>query len=166
MDLYELGKIAGNVALLLYIITLLPGIGARLGIQNKWFSLLRLYRRKIGIIMFLTAGAHVICTKLIFIQKLSDLLPQGTFEIMGMLAIECLLLLFLTSNNFSIKKLRIWWFRIQRLTYFALFFIFLHVALIKLSVWSVLMGVTVVLQLTSFFVAYKKTHSFISGRPI
>jgi DMSO/TMAO reductase YedYZ heme-binding membrane subunit len=166
MLIYEVGKKFGDFSVITYIVTLLPGMGERFNIKNSLLSILRSYRRYIGILMYIFALTHISLTKLFFVTTLDGILPQGSYEVMGLVAILSLLFLFLSSNNISMSRLKIWWYRIQRLTYIAMFFIFLHVALVSISTWTILMGVTTLLQITSFIAVYKRVHSLTGGRPV
>jgi DMSO/TMAO reductase YedYZ heme-binding membrane subunit len=166
LSFYNIGNVMGEFSLITYLLTLLPGMGERFGLKNNILSVLRIYRRYIGILMFTLAIVHVFLVKIIFIVKIVDVIPQGIFEVMGVSALFILIFPFITSNNVSMGKLKIWWHRIQRLTYGAMFFIFFHVSLIRLSVWSVAMGGVIIFQIASFIAIYKKTHSFTGGRPL
>lgn len=162
---YNIGSLCGQASLITYILTLLPGIGERLGLRNKILAILRIYRRYLGILMYFFAFAHISFVKIFFLDSLQGALPQGTSETMGAIAFMILLLLFLTSNNLSLSGLRIWWYRIQRFTYLVMFFVFLHVAFFRLNFLSALMGLVVVLEMASFVVIIRKTGSLTGGKP-
>lgn len=136
----------GQLSLLLYILTLLPGIATRFKIILLPFTVLRLYRRHIGISMYLFALSHMILSGVLFSQE--------PFIFFSQIAMIILFILFITSNNFSQTKLNQLWFKIQQLTYFVMFFIFLHVALIDFGILSILLLLTIVLQIFSF--VYKR----------
>lgn len=163
--LFSMGTIFAKTALISFVLTLLPGIGERLGIKNKGIAILKIYRREIGILMYLAALVHVTLSKVIIIVSTQDLLNPFLFEIMGSISLLTLFWLFITSNTASQVKLRLNWYRIQRLTYIGMFFIFLHVALLRFSIWTVLMGMTIVLQVMSFIAVYRRTGSLIGGKP-
>lgn len=163
--IYQIGSVCGQASLITYILTLLPGIGERFELRNRALAILRIYRRYMGILMYLFAFTHIAFVKIFFLDSILGVLPQGASEMMGATAFIILLSLFITSNNKSLSSLRIWWYRIQRLTYLAMFFIFLHVAFIRINFWSVLVGVVVILEMVSFIVGYKKTHSLTGGKP-
>lgn len=163
--IFSIGSFLGKIALILFITTLLPGIGERFGIQNKLLALLRIFRREIGILMYITAITHVTLAKLVITTSFKELLMPMPFEIMGSLSLFILFFLFITSNTFSQVKLRLNWYRIQRLAYIGMFLIFLHVAFLKLSIWTVLMGILIIVQAASFIALYKRTKSFTGGKP-
>lgn len=163
---FGLGNTLGQFALILYVVTLLPGIGDRLGIKNKILVLLKIYRREAGILMYLLALIHVTLEKLLITTSITELFTLLPFEIMGALSLLVLFFLFITSNTFSLIRLRLNWYRIHRLTYIGMSFIFLHVSLVKFSNWTILMGFVLILQLISFIVVYRRTGSFTGGRPL
>lgn len=163
--LFSTGTIFAKTALISFILTLLPGLCERLGIKHKGIALLKIYRREIGILMYLAALVHVTLSKVIIIESLQDVLTPFPFEIMGSVSLLILFLLFITSNTISLVKLRLNWYRIQRLTYIGMFFIFLHVAFLSFSIWSILMGIIIILQVVSFIVVYRRTGSFNGGKP-
>lgn len=149
-NFYYLGVWLGRLGLLFYILTTLPGISRRFGFKYKLFALLHIFRRYIGISMYLSVSIHFWFVRGIpwFIKGFLKL-PPALFEVMGLTAYVLTFFMFLTSNDFSIAKLGVWWYRIHKLTYIIIFFIFLHVALQRLSIWTVLIGITLFLQITS-----------------
>jgi sulfoxide reductase heme-binding subunit YedZ len=136
------GKL-GTASLLLFSLTLLPGIIMRLKLVPKLTlpiaTLITPFRRHIGILMFITAFVHMsfsstlpyIALQLISTGKVVLPPPFRLFEQIGLIGWMLLLPVWLTSNDFSMKKLGKWWKRLQRLTYLALWLIFIHVALQK-----------------------------------
>lgn len=148
---YQLGVACGKVALVLYIITVIPGIARRFTIRNKILSLLTIFRRYIGILMYLFASIHFSFVRIIGL--LSDTWSSWNFvlfELFGIIAVSLLFLLFITSNDLSLKRFNQWWYRIHKLTYIAMWFIFLHIAVQRISIWTILMGITLFLQVSSF----------------
>lgn len=163
--LMQISDKLGTLSLLLFVLTLLPGIITRLQINQKSLSIIAiiitLFRRQLGILMFITAFLHMslgttlplIAFQLIPIANLSALsiaekirlsaraFPPTlrSFEQIGMVAWMILLPVWLTSNDFSQKLLGKKWKTLQRLTYVALWFIFIHVALQKESLALVLL---------------------------
>lgn len=125
------GNSLGTLALLLFLTTLLPGIFSRFKIFPLVGASIVLFRRQIGILMFIVAMIHS------FYVSTIPAVMTGTFgpefvtsrEILGSLSLIILLPVWLTSNNISQKFFGKFWINIQRLTYFALIAIFAHVAL-------------------------------------
>lgn len=148
---YEIGVMAGKASLLLYILTVLPGVARRLRWKQKIFALLMVFRRYIGILMFVAAFMHywfVQGVEFFIHGNLPNTIPL--FLVAGFIAFYIAVPLGLTSNDFSVNKLGLWWNRIHSLTYILMWAIFAHVALQRLSIWTVLMGVTTALQLAAF----------------
>lgn len=153
---YNWGRTAGRTALSLFIIILIPGIFERFGIKHKLIALLRIFRRYLGIGMYLLVFMHLSFLWLISAVKTGVFFPILLFQLFGLSGAITLFFLFITSNDLSVRKLNIWWYRIHRLIYIAMFFIFFHVALQRLSIWSVLMGLTIILMISSFIYSYLK----------
>lgn len=150
---YAIGISCGRIALIFFILALIPGITSRFGLKHKLLSLLRIFRRYIGISMYLFVIIHSSFVKFLTILALKQILPFLLFELFGLSAFIVLFFLFITSNDFSVNHLGIWWYRLHRLIYLAMWLIFFHVALQRLSIWSVLFGVTLCFQVLSFFVS-------------
>lgn len=159
ITLFTLGNKVGEASLIAYLLTLLPGMGARFGIKNNILSLLRIYRRYIGISMYLLSLVHIVLVKAIFASTVAELLPEGTFEIMGSFSLILLFFLFITSNDISVRFLRGRWYDIQRITNIAMFFILLHISLVKISFWTVLTGIFVIAQIMSFITNYQRKQN-------
>jgi DMSO/TMAO reductase YedYZ heme-binding membrane subunit len=149
----------GRSALLLLLIVITPGILGRFNIQIKISRIITLYRRRLGILVFLIAFTHF---HLIFLPKVSGTEPimLQTFQVMGLTALVILSLLFLTSNNFSQRKLGKWWKRIHRLVYVVVLLILIHTFMQRVSIWSVLAGIFFILEITSLAYAFIKGKSF------
>jgi sulfoxide reductase heme-binding subunit YedZ len=71
------------------------------------------------------------------------------FQSVGFFALVLLSFLFITSNNFSVKKLGKWWKRIHRLIYVILLLVLIHTALQRVSIYSVLAAFFVSLEIAS-----------------
>lgn len=181
----ELGSNLGTVSLILFCLTLLPGIITRLQILPQLTlpiaTMITPFRRHLGISMFLTAFVHMslsstlphIALTLLTIrsvlpmtldQKLPIILaslppPFRLFEQVSIIGWLLLLPVWLTSNDFSQKRLGKWWKRVQRLTYLAIWFIMAHLAL-QGAGWALAVGVFAVLEITSWVVFwYRKRLS-------
>lgn len=155
--IYDLGKNFGILALIFFMITMIPGILKRLQlfpeISNPVIITITLFRRHLGIIMFLLAFIHNLFSRLLpmivrygFGPELSNL---ATFELMGSISLLILFPVWLTSNDFSQKKLGKFWKKLQSLTYIAIFFIFMHVAL-QNSNWAIAAFVIIIAQVASW----------------
>jgi sulfoxide reductase heme-binding subunit YedZ len=145
-DSYQLGLYFGRAALMVYMLTLVPGICRRLRVRHRVISLLTLYRRQLGIAMYILALLHAA----LFVQFT---LAIPTFKLFGLLALITLTPLFLTANTYAVRKLKYNWKRLHQLTYVALGFIVLHTALNRWSSFAGAALVTLALLCTSFVVA-------------
>ncbi len=147
---YEFGLNTGEAAVLLFIITLIPGMMKRFGFKHKLLSLLMIFRRYVGILMYICVLAHGVIVRIVPSLQSGSFVTLQLFEIFGFLSNFLLILLFVTSNDWSTKKLGIWWYRLHRLIYGIMWLVFFHVALQKMSVWTVFMGITVTAMMLSF----------------
>lgn len=146
------GASFGQIALILYLITLLPGILKRFGVLPPLRTMLMLFRRQFGVLMFLTGGMHSAYTTTVYLIKDPNFTPDmlQNFHQMGVLAWWVLFPLWVTSNDLAVKKLGKFWDWVHRLTYLALLLIFLHVALMGSTGWAVLTGSVIALELGSW----------------
>lgn len=163
----ELGGKLGTFSMILFVVTLLPGIIMRLKVIPKITlpiaTLITPFRRHLGILMFITAFVHMsfsstlpyIALQLISTGKVVLPPPFRLFEQIALIAWWLLLPVWLTSNDFSMKKLGKWWKRLQRLTYLALWFIFAHVALQSKPV-ALLLLVVGLLELYSWVSVWRR----------
>jgi DMSO/TMAO reductase YedYZ heme-binding membrane subunit len=154
---YRLAPWMGRVGIVAYSLTTIPGIARRLRVQHKLIALLMIYRRDIGVSMYLFVTIHYffligIAT---WFQKIF-VVPTPLFQTMGLTAYVLTFFLFATSNDFSVRRLGSWWHTIHKLTYIIIVFIFLHVALQRVSVWSILIGATLLAQASSHVVAFMR----------
>jgi len=150
-EYYKWGNLFGEIAVLIYLVSLVPGIFQRFGINHSVITVVRVYRRHIGISMFLFALSHMIIKRFpVFVVDFSTI---PTFELMGTISLMIFLLLFITSNNLSQKILGVGWVYLQKLTYVGMLFVFLHLALVGSVKWGVLLWITIVVELVSFYVA-------------
>lgn len=146
----------GQAALVLLGIVVLPGILGRLGIEIKLTRIITLFRRQLGITTFILAFTHYQHVR--FAQMISTgfNFKLVLFEIFGFSALAIMSLLFLTSNNFSQKKLGKWWKRLHRLIYVILWLLVLHTGLQRISTWSVLILTVASLEIFSLIYSYSK----------
>lgn len=151
----RLGVTLGKCAILVFVVTLVPGTATRLGLKHRVFSLIRIFRRYLGILMYILVFAHSW-----FVSIFPRLLtwPQSgtirTFELFGTAASILLFLLFITSNDWSVSRLKVWWYRLHRLVYIIMWLVLFHVGLQRMSIWTILMGAVVTFVMASFVVGY------------
>jgi DMSO/TMAO reductase YedYZ heme-binding membrane subunit len=140
----------GRVALFLLFLVVTPGILGRFNIQIKVTRIITLFRRNLGILMYLIVLTHY---HLVNLPKIAGIEPFTLsfplFQSVGFFALVLLSFLFITSNNFSVKKLGKWWKRIHRLIYVILLLVLIHTALQRVSIYSVLAAFFVSLEIAS-----------------
>jgi DMSO/TMAO reductase YedYZ heme-binding membrane subunit len=146
----ERASMFGEIAVLLYVLTLLPGIARRFRWKYKGVSILMIYRRYIGILAAVCVLLHG------WFERGIDWLLRGQFhgpimlfEFFGLIAGCIFLILGITSNDVSTKKMGVWWGRIHTLTYVLVWGIFFHIAFVETSEWAVLLGLTGLLVIIS-----------------
>ena len=150
---YNLAVNFGRVGIVFYILTVLPGMFRRFGFKHKYISILMIFRRYLGIFMFLSVLIHffVIRGADMLFSKVTITLVPPLFQQLGIIALFLLIPMFLTSNDVSVKFLGVWWKWIHKLTYIIIWFVMLHVVLQRVSLWSVLISVVLIGQVASFF---------------
>lgn len=159
---YNLGRHLGQFALVLLGLAVLPGILGRLRIEIKLSRIINLFRRQLGITVFLFGFVHYS-----FVRMLPQLagvflfnIPSPIlFENFGVLALFTLFWLFITSNNASVRKLGPWWKHLHRFVYVALWFLVLHTALQRISIWSAGIFTVAVLEVVSLIYDYFKKRN-------
>lgn len=157
---YNLARNLGQTALLVYVLTTIPGITKRFKIQHRLIQLIMLFRRYFGITVFLLAFTHFMWLRGISLLQKGIFSSQlATFELMGASALFLLFWMFLTSNDQSTKFLGPWWKRLHRVTYIIVWFIFLHVALQSKAPWMWIIGIDAVAQVASHI------YNFLQQKP-
>src|SRR3989338_1064745 len=149
---YNLALLSGKISVIIFILVMIPGIARRFCIVSKLVFPLMIYRRYMGISMFLFALFHASVIRLVsFTQEGFPFSSLLLFELSGLTALFFLFFMFLTSNDFSVKHLGIWWHRLHKLIYFIMWLILIHVGLQRISFWTVLMAMAVTAQARSYF---------------
>ncbi len=144
----------GFLALLAYIATLLPSnLRAIFPILRPSHCLKTFlkHRRIIGICTWVLAVAHVYCAIYqrhlaissldFYLQSMSGL---GVMTIFGLLA--------LTSNNWSMKKLRHRWKQLHNLTYLAPFLLLWHILDKMIGPWTITTATAITLLVPTLYI--------------
>jgi methionine sulfoxide reductase heme-binding subunit len=149
----EIAKKSGQISVGLLILTLIPGMLKRIGILGKFESLLMLFRRQLGVLAFFTAGSHLVFVSWIkqIATGTNPLLRFFKYQQTGFAAITIFLLLWITSNDLSIKFLGKWWKYIQRLSYLSVIALILHIFDAGSKIWIVL-SVILTVEALSWFI--------------
>lgn len=153
---YNLGRHFGQAALVLLETVVLPGILGRFGVEIRLTRLITVFRRQLGNLVFILAFSHYHLVR--GVPRLIGLFPffppYQLFEYFGTISLFLLFFMFLTSNNFSVKKLGKWWKRLHRVVYIVLWLLVLHTGLQRISLWSIFIAVFAVLELLSLIYFY------------
>jgi sulfoxide reductase heme-binding subunit YedZ len=116
---YGVGVWMGRAAVSVLAAVLIPGMLGRFGIQIKVTRIITFYRRQLGITTFLLTFSHGILVRVIprLLRGNFPFATQQLFELFGTLALSFMFLLFVTSNNTSVRRVGPWWKRLHRLVY-------------------------------------------------
>ena len=176
MEIRNIGKKLGSLSAILFCLSITTGIINRfqnlkistLDLGQKIFqrikplgSYLMYSRTQIGIAMFVSALSHYVLITIIPIIKYGRTVQPQSYLTFGFLALFLSFWLAITSNWFSKKLLKTNWKRLHSLVYIIVWLIFLHVALIDLSLISVIVLFFAILETTSLF--YRKFNKSSHG---
>ncbi|MBO3457659.1 ferric reductase-like transmembrane domain-containing protein [Aetokthonos hydrillicola Thurmond2011] len=155
MDKPIVGSILGLISLLFYIVTLLPTILRVVFPESKETGIPKLllkHRRGVGILAFLFAVGHAY---IYFNKRNLDFFDPKTFWVYvhGGGTFIIFTLLAITSNDWSIKKLKKNWKQLHQLTYPAMFLVAWHIWGKMLGHWSFLTPIGVLCS-TAIIVLY------------
>jgi len=131
-DFSDLGKIMANLAIITFWIIAIAGILQRFkvkGILQKIQLILISNRRYLGILMFLFGFTHYTWNKGFII--INNGVPSSfpLYQIFGFISLSLLFLLFITSNNYSVKKLGKFWKTLHSLVYPVMLLLILHITM-------------------------------------
>ncbi len=147
----QLGVKSADVAVILYIGSLIPGILKRLDILAMPRASMMMFRRELGDLAFLAGMTHGLLVRLLpkFLSPVLIGAIPPLPELIGLLALIVLIPLYATSNDFMIAKLGIWWSRIHRLTYLALGLLIFHTAWFSFQI-SLLLVFVGIIEIASY----------------
>jgi methionine sulfoxide reductase heme-binding subunit len=171
---YQFGllpNLFGFSALVLYVLTLLPGIIRTVLPQyrtKKWSIYLLRHRRNIGILAFFVVLIHGILIG--YTRQLNFLDPAVILKyIQGITTFTIFTLLAITSNDYSVHHLKHNWRRLHSLTYVAIFILVWHILDKMYGHWSgftyislLLLFITVCLFMYRMLLHYKNQKSSIN----
>ncbi|MDP1722056.1 MAG: ferric reductase-like transmembrane domain-containing protein [Candidatus Gottesmanbacteria bacterium] len=148
---YNLGVWSGRAAVTMLAVVLIPGILGRFGIQIKVTRVFTFYRRQLGITTFLLSFTHGMLVRIVARIALGwyPISRAPLFELFGSLALSLLFFLFITSNDWSVGRLGLWWKRLHRFVYVIVWLILFHTILQRVSVWSVMISAVAMLEVVS-----------------
>ena len=165
-------SISGFIALILYIVTLLPSnISLIFPITKKIaiIKILRKCRRNIGLTSFFFASIHASIT----ISHLHlDMMNLRTYAVYysGITTLVIFTLLAVTSNRFSIRRMKKAWKILHNFTYLAMFLLIVHVWSFMLGKWTIftavglmLLALVTIFYLIRVYVGFWKKNQFDPG---
>lgn len=159
----RLGDMMGNLAVVTFCFSLLPGILKRFQVAGSLKLvqvLLMTFRRQLGVMMYFFVFEHYLWVRLMPSVKFSSgIIPNNLYEIMGMLAFLLLTPLFLTSNDFSIKFLGSKWRLLHKSIYLINWLIFFHLLILGRGGWSLVLIYTIgLMEIVSWLVYFKSSR--------
>lgn len=156
LPLYNAALFFGRTALILFCITITPGILKRFGRTWNIRMIIMLVRRQFGVLTFSIAFLHFSLMRLFPYLNGDYVLrfPLLNFELFGLFSIFFLSFLFLTSNDYSVRNFGKWWNRIHALIYIIAWTIALHVVLIRISSYSYIIISFAVMETVSLIYFY------------
>ena len=160
MDNAPIANWLGFLALNAYIATLLPTT-LKIAIpqikKSYIIKFLRTYRRQIGLLAFALAFVH---GWLLMSKRNIDLYDSSTYwvYIQGVATFIIFTFLALTSNNWSIKKLKKNWKKLHSLTYLCMFLLTWHILDKMNPYWSYLtpIGLLLLVAIIALFIIRKR----------
>lgn len=126
------GAFSGKFSIWVFWVIAIPGIFQRFRVKNKLQKIqlfLMKYRRYLGIAMFNFAFIHFMWMRGFDMIRLGIPSNIPLYQLFGSLALILITPLFLTSNNFSVKKLGKYWKTLHTLVYPVMFLLVLHTTL-------------------------------------
>jgi DMSO/TMAO reductase YedYZ heme-binding membrane subunit len=156
LTLYDVALWCGRTALVLFCITITPGILKRFGKTWNIRTILMLLRRQFGVLTFFIAFLHFSLLRLFPYINGDYILrfPLLNFELFGLLSIFFMSLLFFTSNDYSVRSMGKWWTILHNLIYIVAWTIALHVALVRTSTYSYIIIAFAVIETISLIYFY------------
>lgn len=156
--IYNSALVFGRTALILFCITITPGILKRFGITWNIRTTIMVIRRQFGVLTFSFAFLHFSLMRLFPFINGDYILrfPLLNFELFGLLSLFFMFCMFLTSNDWSVRNLGKWWNRLHQIVYGIAWTIALHVAFVRISEYSYLILTFAILETISLLYFYLK----------
>lgn len=169
MDLASTANWLGFLALFAYIFTLLPTTLKIVFPQtrrNNVIKFLGKHRRQIGLMAFAFALVH---GRLLIAKRNIDLFDSHTYwvYIQGVAILTIFTLLAVTSNNWSIRKLKKNWKKLHSLTYLGMLLLTWHIWDKMTPHWSYLtpIGLLLLIVIITLFIWRKRLENLPKSSP-
>jgi DMSO/TMAO reductase YedYZ heme-binding membrane subunit len=132
-DLVEFGALAGKFAIYIFWLIAIPGILKRFGVKNNYFRNIQIVlmnnRRKLGILMFILVLIHYFWSRAFGYILYGPPKQVILFEFIGFISMLLLIPLAATSNNWSVKKMKKWWYVLHSLSYIVMILAIFHTSM-------------------------------------
>lgn len=175
-EIKNIGKKLGSLSAILFCLAITTGIinrfqnltiknlGLDINLGQKIFQKFKpvsnhlMYSRtQIGIAMFVSALSHYLLVVIVPVVKYSREIQLQNYLIFGFLALFLSFWLAITSNSFGKKILKNKWKQLHSLVYVIVWLIFLHTALIEISMISIIILIFAILE--TFSLMYSRFFS-------
>lgn len=158
---YDLGGKFGTLATLAFLVTITPGIVKRFGIRHPVFNIVQTFRRHFGIATFLLTLTHYSVLRLVPMMTWQSFSLPPFRETLGFLALCLFFVMFITSNDLSMKRLGKWWGRLHMVAYVIIWLVFAHVALEEIGPLTLLIGLYAIAEWVSLIYFWTKKKPLI-----
>ena len=158
---YDLGGKFGTLAALAFLVTTTPGIAKRFGIRHPVFNIVQTFRRHFGIATFLLTFTHYAVLRLVPMMTWQSFSLPPFRETLGFFAFCLFFVMFITSNDLSMKRLGKWWGRLHSVAYVIIWLVFAHVALEEIGLLTLLLGVYAITEWVSLIYFWTKKKPLI-----
>ncbi|MBE9048299.1 ferric reductase-like transmembrane domain-containing protein [Pleurocapsales cyanobacterium LEGE 10410] len=140
-------SLCGFITLIVYIATIFPSNIVKIFPKTKKYKLNRLllqHRRSSGLAAFFLASNHAVISLGHYGINLLDLsIYQNYYSGLSIYVIFALLAI--TSNNWSLRKLKRKWKKLHQLTYLAMLLLFWHILSAMENSWSLVTSISLLL---------------------
>ncbi|WP_353931040.1 ferric reductase-like transmembrane domain-containing protein [Okeanomitos corallinicola TIOX110] len=151
-------NLLGFISLLTYILTLLPSsiriVFPQIKKAKITMNLLK-YRRQLGILAFIFALIHA---GLIIVKRNVDLFDLQTYKISleGTVTLIMFAILAVTSNDWSIKKMKKHWRKLHKSTYVCMFLILWHIKEKMYGHWNIITLIEIILMTVTIVLFFRR----------
>lgn len=150
VDWKLIGNQLGDISVIAFGLTLVPGILQRFGAVRRYapiYAFLKLIRRQLGIFVFVSALAHTVWS---YVLPAHTLIPIRMSDWMGAVALAVFFVLFLTSNDQLQSRLSHAWNTLHSLVHVMIWLVLLHIVLKANIQWSLITGMVILADVGSW----------------
>jgi len=133
-SMFNFSKFTGNASINIVILILFIKPVSMIFFRFGLFRKLMMFRRQFGILAFYFAFFHFIAVLMHnYLQLGYNFYDVTSWYFMGTAGMIIMFILYLTSNNLSMRILKLNWKKLQKITYFVLPIIAIHIMLVRSS---------------------------------